>query len=240
MWFGSSTRTLDSGAARRSAWQWAMAKINTGCLMIRRQHNIIASMNYRSIIAARSVNARLLPAAAGRQGQLHMSMPNVAAVGDGTTPFLVEHEHYRHDSATTIRRYNRFVRCRFQSSVASPSSSSHSTYVKPRNVELWEELASKELSKSTMTVESLRTERVTPVRRIGLTYAFFGMLFVSCVAVKKLRSSHLIFYLAHLCIAGGHCHSACLLRSRGCESLHASEIAYYYRSIYLYILSKYC
>ena len=157
-------------------------------------------MNYRSIIAVRSVNARLLPAAAGRQGQLHLSMPNVAAVGDGTTPFLVEHEHYRHDSATTIRRYNiiRFACCRFQSSAASPSSSSHTTYVKPRNVELWEELASKELSKSTMTVESLRTERVTPVRRIGIMYAFFGLLFVSCVAVKKLRSSHLIFSMAHV------------------------------------------
>ena len=185
MWFGSSTRTLDSGAARRSAWQWAMAKINTGCLMIRRQHNIIASMNYRSIIAARSVKARLLPAAAGRQGQLHLSMPNVAAVGDGTTPFLVEHEHYRHDSATTIRRYNsiRFACCRFQSSAASPASSSHAPYVKPRNVELWEELATKELSKSTMTVESLRTERVTPVRRIGLCH--FSECYLHCVLLFK-------------------------------------------------------
>lgn len=159
-------------------------------------------MNYRSIIAARSVNARLLPAAAGRQGQLHLSMPNVAAVGDGTTPFLVEHEHYRHDSATTIRRYNsiRFACCRFQSSAASPASSSHAPYVKPRNVELWEELATKELSKSTMTVESLRTERVTPVRRIGIIYAIFRNVTCIVCCCQKVTQFSPFFYLAHLCI----------------------------------------
>ena len=50
------------------------------------------------------------------------------------------------------------------SASASASASDPPTpYSKPRNVELWEELASKELSRSGMTVESLRSDRVTPV-----------------------------------------------------------------------------
>ena len=52
------------------------------------------------------------------------------------------------------------------SASASPSASASdppTPYSKPRNVELWEELASKELSRSGMTVESLRSDRVTPV-----------------------------------------------------------------------------
>jgi len=36
-------------------------------------------------------------------------------------------------------------------------------YEKPHNVEQWERLATKELSKSSKSVDSLRTERVTPV-----------------------------------------------------------------------------
>jgi len=36
-------------------------------------------------------------------------------------------------------------------------------YEKPHNVEQWETLATKELSKSSKSVDSLRTERVTPV-----------------------------------------------------------------------------
>ena len=36
-------------------------------------------------------------------------------------------------------------------------------YDKPHNVEQWERLATKELSKSSKSVDSLRTERVTPV-----------------------------------------------------------------------------
>ena len=36
-------------------------------------------------------------------------------------------------------------------------------YEKPHNIEKWERLATKELSKSSKSVDSLRTERVTPV-----------------------------------------------------------------------------
>jgi len=48
---------------------------------------------------------------------------------------------------------------RFQS---TPSSASASSYEKPPNVERWETLANKELSRSTTTVDSLRVDRVTP------------------------------------------------------------------------------
>ena len=38
------------------------------------------------------------------------------------------------------------------------------TYEKPRSVRQWEALATKELSKSSVSVDSLRTQRVTPVK----------------------------------------------------------------------------
>lgn len=54
----------------------------------------------------------------------------------------------------------------FQGANANRSQSTASAYPppyeKPKNVELWEKLATKELSKSTKTVDSLRTNRVTP------------------------------------------------------------------------------
>jgi hypothetical protein len=49
------------------------------------------------------------------------------------------------------------ILCRHLASVA------HDVYEKPANVLLWEKLAEKELSKSRKSVDSLRTERVTPV-----------------------------------------------------------------------------
>ena len=48
---------------------------------------------------------------------------------------------------------------RYQSSSAA---SAYPPYEKPQNVELWEKLANKELSRSKKTVDTLRTERVTP------------------------------------------------------------------------------
>eukprot|EP00571_Detonula_confervacea_P008990 CAMPEP_0172314010 /NCGR_PEP_ID=MMETSP1058-20130122/21441_1 /TAXON_ID=83371 /ORGANISM="Detonula confervacea, Strain CCMP 353" /LENGTH=822 /DNA_ID=CAMNT_0013027759 /DNA_START=65 /DNA_END=2530 /DNA_ORIENTATION=+ len=54
-------------------------------------------------------------------------------------------------------RSNRQGTGRFQS-----TSSAYPPYEKPRNVELWEKLATKELSKSSKTVDSLRADRVTP------------------------------------------------------------------------------
>ena len=43
-------------------------------------------------------------------------------------------------------------------------------YEKPHNVEQWERLATKELSKSSKSVYSLRTERVTPVSIIYVSF----------------------------------------------------------------------
>ena len=65
------------------------------------------------------------------------------------------------------RRHLSFLRAAFFSSSSTPA------YTKPRNVELWEELASKELlstssksssssSSATITVDTLRTQRTTP------------------------------------------------------------------------------
>ena len=61
-------------------------------------------------------------------------------------------------------------RARFQSTAAS-----YPPYEKPPNVEQWERLAEKELSRSTKSVDSLRTNRVTPVRYCALqvTLLFF-------------------------------------------------------------------
>ena len=58
----------------------------------------------------------------------------------------------------TALRATSFLATRFSSSLA------HDDYVKPVNVSHWEKLAEKELSKSNKTVDSLRTERITPVR----------------------------------------------------------------------------
>jgi methylmalonyl-CoA mutase len=68
-------------------------------------------------------------------------------------------------------RHCSFVRAAFFSSSSSTTPTSSSLYVKPRNVELWEELASKELLSTTksssssttaITVDTLRTQRITP------------------------------------------------------------------------------
>ena len=71
--------------------------------------------------------------------------------------------HLSRQTGKQCRTTNAFVviGASHQSTVAHPQSQ---PYEKPRNVEQWEKLATKELSKSTKTVDSLRTERVTPVR----------------------------------------------------------------------------
>lgn len=55
------------------------------------------------------------------------------------------------DSASTSR------------SQSTASAAHHPPHEKPPNVELWETLATKELSKSKQSVDSLRCERITPV-----------------------------------------------------------------------------
>jgi hypothetical protein len=126
-------------------------------------------MSHRLLVAARSANARRL----------------IVSVTDHQQPMvspaaLQAFSSYSHLHG--ICRNDTVGCCRFKSSViadasrtTSSSSSSHSTYKKPRNVELWEELASKELSKSNMTVDSLRTERVTPVSTIALFLLISGI-----------------------------------------------------------------
>ena len=58
---------------------------------------------------------------------------------------------------STALRASSILTTRFSSAVT------HDTYVKPESVSQWEKLAGKELSKSKKSVDSLRTERITPV-----------------------------------------------------------------------------
>jgi methylmalonyl-CoA mutase len=93
-----------------------------------------------------------------QQGQsMTKIMVNAAAVGECR-------------SSSNLRHCS-FVRSAFFSSSSSSTPTSSSLYVKPRNVELWEELASKELlstskssssSTNAITVDTLRTQRITP------------------------------------------------------------------------------
>ena len=69
--------------------------------------------------------------------------------------------------------------CSSLSTKATTTSSPHDPpYEKPHSVEHWEKLATKELSKSSKTVDSLRTERVTPVRK-GTNIFFFILILTS-------------------------------------------------------------
>ena len=52
------------------------------------------------------------------------------------------------------------------------STAAYPPYEKPPSVERWEKLATKELSKSTKTVDTLRTDRVTPVRGVMVSLLF--------------------------------------------------------------------
>jgi methylmalonyl-CoA mutase len=54
------------------------------------------------------------------------------------------------------------IKYRCQSTASEASSSSYAPYEKPVSVEQWEQLANKELSKSNKTVDTLRTNRITP------------------------------------------------------------------------------
>jgi hypothetical protein len=170
-------------------------------------------MSHRLLVAARSTNARRLLLAMMGQKQPMVS----PAAGGVSRTALQAFSSYSHLHG--ICRNDTVGCCRFNSSViadasrtTSSSSSSHSTYTKPRNVELWEELASKELSKSNMTVDSLRTERVTPVSTIALLLLIIWVNFVDLLhRSHSFLWSILIATCKIIVIVGGHCHSASLL-----------------------------
>lgn len=103
-------------------------------------------------------------------------------------------------------------KCRTTNAIIIGSASHQSTvahpppppYEKPHNVEQWEKLAMKELSKSTKTVDSLRTERITPVSSRKYSH----------IAATANESSHIILNPTHLSFhytIGGNCHTACVL-----------------------------
>lgn len=82
-------------------------------------------------------------------------------------------------------------------SSSSSSSSQHDPpYEKPQSVEHWEQLATKELSKSSKTVDSLRTEQVTPVR-IGTNIFFFILILTSSQCMVPLSPLSLERWIAN-------------------------------------------
>ncbi|KAK1736540.1 methylmalonyl-CoA mutase [Skeletonema marinoi] len=87
-----------------------------------------------------------------------------SSVGGGTTKTLLHHAKNNLSRAAAPSLLS--IRHRYQSTAATeadePSSSSYPPYKKPINVEQWETLATKELSKSNKTVDTLRTQRITP------------------------------------------------------------------------------
>lgn len=133
-------------------------------------------MSHRSLVAARSANANAR----------RLIVPSSSAAGGVSRTALRSFASY-YSHLHGVFRNDRVGCCRLKSTSSSAaesssttSSSSHANYKKPRNVELWEDLASKELSKSNMTVDSLRTERVTPVS-IGVVVDFMCDIFC-CIA----------------------------------------------------------
>eukprot|EP00985_Skeletonema_marinoi_P020691 scaffold12368_cov149-Skeletonema_marinoi.AAC.2 len=88
------------------------------------------------------------------------------SVGGGTTKTLLHHAKNNLSRAAAPSLLP--IRHRYQSSTAAATteadepSSSYPPYKKPFNVEQWEALATKELSKSNKTVDTLRTQRITP------------------------------------------------------------------------------
>ncbi len=112
------------------------------------------------------------------------SCSTVAFVADPYFPRnddrMMMHRHFRRGRVARDGGRGGVVgggRFRFLSSSSSSSSSSSNSYssssssllstipyARPHNVELWEELATKELSGSKHTIDSLRADRVTPVR----------------------------------------------------------------------------
>ena len=101
---------------------------------------------YRSLLAS-APNARGPSTILLRHGKCHLPRAIGASHSNGRT-FNRRNANRRSSQDTG----------RFQSTAAYPP------YEKPPNVEQWEKLATKELSKSTKTVDSLRADRVTPVR----------------------------------------------------------------------------
>eukprot|EP00984_Skeletonema_dohrnii_P012732 scaffold5193_cov93-Skeletonema_dohrnii-CCMP3373.AAC.10 len=89
-----------------------------------------------------------------------------SSVGGGTTKTLLHHAKNNLSRGALPSLLS--IRHRHQSSTAAsaeddePSSSSYPPYKKPINVEQWETLATKELSKSNKSVDTLRTQRITP------------------------------------------------------------------------------
>ena len=96
--------------------------------------------------------------------------------------------------SSTIRRQvvGKQVLPRIIISAASQSTVSYQNdipYEKPHNVEQWERLATKELSKSSKSVDSLRTERVTPVSTNMFLFAIQRVLIYTCRYVLLIPST---------------------------------------------------
>lgn len=129
-------------------------------------------MNHVSFITARSANNTSTSGSSGRFGGVVLRLLRSSAATNTNTynPAIICQPHLIIRSSpcygfTSYQRFSSIAATPIVSSTSHPQTSSQLPELKtPRNVELWEELAAKELSKSSMTVNSLRTERITPVR----------------------------------------------------------------------------
>mmetsp|Transcript_3368 Transcript_3368/g.5039 ORF Transcript_3368/g.5039 Transcript_3368/m.5039 type:complete len:202 (+) Transcript_3368:149-754(+) len=90
-----------------------------------------------------------------------------SSVGGGTTKTLLHHAKNNLSrgalpSLLSIRHRHQSSSTAAATPEADEPSASYPPYKKPINVEQWETLATKELSKSNKTVDTLRTQRITP------------------------------------------------------------------------------
>ena len=97
------------------------------------------------------------------------AIKNSVVVRGGATKSLLLHSAKNNLFRATAALLPSIVRHRYNSSAATEaevndesSSSSYPPYQKPLNLQQWETLANKELSRSNKTIDTLRTQRLTP------------------------------------------------------------------------------
>ena len=86
--------------------------------------------------------------------------------GGGATKSFLLHSAKNNLSRATAALLPSIVRHRYNSTVAAAETEanddSYPPYQKPLNLQQWEALANKELSRSNKTIDTLRTQRLTP------------------------------------------------------------------------------
>ena len=89
---------------------------------------------------------------------------SVVRGGGGATKSFLLHSAKNNLFRATAALLPSIVRHRYNSSAAAAAANdeSYPPYQKPLNLQQWEALANKELSRSNKTIDTLRTQRLTP------------------------------------------------------------------------------